>query len=160
VGDFDQGKKSHVVLDGSGPVTAQDLIGGRTMGLRQILLISFLGLGLLANSGCPALVVGGAAGAGSVAYITGELKSTEDVSLNSAWRATQKAMKDLGFAITSVEKDAFYCQLVARGAGDKKVKVKLQRESDKLTQIKIRVGMFGDESLSLQILKKIRKEIS
>ncbi len=130
------------------------------MSYRQLLITSLLGLSLLINSGCPALLLGGAAGAGSVAYITGELKSTEEVSMSRAWRATQKTMKDLGFAITSMEKDAFYGEITARGAGDKKVKVKLERQSDKLTAIKIRVGMFGDETLSMQILNNIRKRYS
>ena len=130
------------------------------MNYRQLLLTSLLGLSLLINSGCPALLLGGAAGAGSVAYITGELKSTEEVSMSRAWRATQKTMNDLGFAITSMEKDAFYGQITARGAGDKKVKIKLERQSDKLTGIKIRVGMFGDEPLSMQILNNIRKRYS
>ncbi len=130
------------------------------MSYRHLLLTSLLGLSLLINSGCPALLLGGAAGAGSVAYITGELKSTEEVPMSRAWRATQKTMNDLGFAITSMEKNAFYGQITAVGAGDKKVKVKLERQSDKLTGIKIRVGMFGDESLSMQILQKIRKRYS
>ena len=83
------------------------------MSYRQLLLTSLLGLSLLINSGCPALLLGGAAGAGSVAYITGELKSTEEVPMSRAWRATQKAMNDLGFAITSMDKDAFYGQFSA-----------------------------------------------
>jgi hypothetical protein len=134
--------------------------GGMTMSYKQFLLTSLLGLSLLINSGCPAVLLGGAAGAGSVAYITGELKSTEEVPMSRAWRATQKTMNDLGFAITSMEKDAFYGQIIARGAGDKKVKIKLERQSDKLTGIRIRVGTFGDEPLSLQILNNIRKRYS
>jgi len=104
-----------------------------------------------------ALLIGGAAGAGTVAYVAGELKSTEEVSLNRAWKATQKAMNDLELAITSREKDAFNGQLIARGAGDRKIKVKLKRQSDTLTEIRIRVGILGDEPLSLHILEKIKK---
>ena len=39
---------------------------------------------LLLSYGCTALLVGGAAGAGAVAYVRGELKSIEDVSLDQA----------------------------------------------------------------------------
>jgi hypothetical protein len=110
-------------------------------------------------SGCPpaALLIGGAAGGGAVAFVGGELKSTEEVSLNRAWGAAKKAMDDLEFAITSEEKDAFYGQFTARGAGDKKIKVKLKKQSDTVTEIRIRVGIFGDESLSRQILDTIKK---
>ena len=127
------------------------------MNYKQLLLTLILGLSLLLNNGCMALLIGGAAGAGTVAYVAGELKSTEEVSLNRAWKATQKAMNDLELAITSREKDAFNGQLIARGAGDRKIKVKLKRQSDTLTEIRIRVGILGDEPLSRHILEKIKK---
>jgi hypothetical protein len=111
---------------------------------------------LLFGAGCAALLVGGAAGAGTVAYVAGELKSTENVSLDRAWKATQSAMKELEFAVTQKEKDALEAELTARGAGDKKVKVQLEKKADHVTEIRIRVGTFGDESLSIQILDKIK----
>ena len=46
--------------------------------------------------------------------------------------------------------------LVARTALDKKVEVALTNSGNKLTDIKIRVGIFGDEQLSLSILEKIK----
>jgi len=102
--------------------------------------------------------MGGAAGAGTVAYVGGEMKTVEEISLNKAWNATQKAMKDLEFTITSKEKDAFNSQLIAKGAANKIIKIKLNRQSNMLTEIRIRVGTFGDESLSLQILEIIKKQ--
>ncbi len=130
------------------------------MNYKKLLLTLILGLSLLVNSGCPAflIVAGGAAGIGTYVYIVGELKSTEEVSLNTAWDATQKAMKNLEFTITSKEKDAFDGQLIAKGAADKIIKVKLNRQSDTHTEIRIRVGAFGDTSLSLQILESIKKQ--
>jgi RNA binding exosome subunit len=116
-----------------------------------------LGLSLLFNSGCPAFLIGGAAGGGAVGYFGGELKSTEEVSLNRAWNATQQAMKDLGFTITSKEKHALNSQLIAKGAANKRIKIKLNKQSNMLTEIRIRVGTFGDESLSLKILERIKK---
>jgi len=77
------------------------------MNYKQLLLALLLGFSLLINNGCPALLVGGAAGAGTGAYIGGELKSTQEVSLNRAWKATQMAMDDLKFHITGKEKDVF-----------------------------------------------------
>jgi len=130
------------------------------MNYKNLVLILMLGLNFLVNNGCPASVflMGGAAGAGTVAYVGGELKTVEEVSLNRAWNAAQKAMKDLGFTITSKEKDAFNSQLIAKGAANKIIKIKLNRQSNMLTEIRIRVGTFGDESLSLQILESIKKQ--
>jgi len=124
---------------------------------KHLLLVSMLGLSLILSYGCAALLIGGAAGAGAVAYVSGELKSTEEVAINRAWEAASKAMDDLEFAVTSKEKDAFFGQLIARGAGDKKIRVKVKKQSDTVTEIRIRVGMFCDESMSRQILDRIKK---
>jgi hypothetical protein len=48
------------------------------MDYKRLLLLPVLGLSLLVNSGCSPVIVGAAAGvgAGTVAYVGGELKST------------------------------------------------------------------------------------
>jgi len=123
-----------------------------------LLMMGLLALGVIVLSGCTALWVAGgaAAGAGTVAYAMGELKSTEEIGLVPAWEATQQAIKDLEFATTSKEKDAVEAKLIARGTADKKIKIRLIKQSDAVTQIRIRVGTFGDETLSRQILEKIK----
>jgi len=133
------------------------------MNYKQLLPTLILGLSLLVNSGCPALLVGvaagGAAGVGAVKYVGGELRSTEEVSLNRAWKATQKAINDLEFTITSKEKDVFDAQLIPSGAADKKIKVRLKKQSETVTEIRIRIGVFGNEPLSRHILEKIKKRL-
>ncbi len=126
---------------------------------KNLLLILSLGVILLSGSGCATLVVGGGAGAGTAAYIMGELKSMEEASIEKTWQAAQKAVEDLEFFVTTQQKDAFSAKLIARSATDKKIKISLKRESEKLTEVRIRVGIFGDEALSLHVLKEIRKNL-
>ena len=129
---------------------------------RRSALILLLIMSILAgNIGCGiALFAGGAAaGAGSYAYVTGELKATEAVSLENAYHAAQQAMSDLEFTVTNKQKDAFYAEVNARRASGKKIVIKLDKESSSLTRIRIRVGTFGDESTSHQILERIKKHI-
>jgi hypothetical protein len=130
------------------------------MNYKKLVLTLMLGLSLLFNSGCPAFLIaaGAAGGIGTYAYIVGELKSTEKVSFDTAWDASQKAMNNLEFTTTSKEKDAFDGRLIAKGAANKTIKIKLNKQSDTLTEIRIRVGTFGDTSLSLQILESIKKQ--
>jgi hypothetical protein len=122
-------------------------------------LFFFIGLVCIVfmSIGCAAVIVGGAAGGGTIAYIKGELQSTEEVSLNRAWKATRIAMGDLEFLTEEMEKDAFDARLSARGAGGKNIKIALKKLSPTLTEIRIRVGLFGNESLSRQILEKIKR---
>lgn len=122
-----------------------------------------LGLTILAavlSSGCAAVVVGGAAGVGTYAYIKGELKVTENASLDRCWSASQGAMKDLEFTVTTpLQKDALTARLAARTAMDKKVEISLTKLTDSTTEIRIRVGTFGDENLSRTIIQKIEKRL-
>jgi hypothetical protein len=66
-------------------------------------------------------------------------------------------MDSLGFTVTSKEKDAISGELIARGASDKKITVKLKKQTEEVTEIRIRIGTFGDESMSRQILEEIKK---
>ena len=109
-------------------------------------------------TGCDAPNVGAAAGAGGAAYVQGELKVTERVSHEVAGRAAEKALKDLKIAFIKREQDEAGISSVieARTASDQKVFVKTRRISDKSTEVGIRVGMIGDESMSRQILDRMQ----
>ena len=128
---------------------------------KKLVLITFLGIILLSSSGCAAvaLLIGGSVGAGAVAYVMGELKSTEEASLDSTWQAAQKAIEELEFLVTSKQKDAISAKLIARGATDKKIELILKKVSEDLTEVRIRVGIFGDESLSRLVLEKLKNHL-
>ncbi|MFH1124226.1 MAG: DUF3568 family protein [Pseudomonadota bacterium] len=113
---------------------------------------------LLMNTGCaPAIIAGGAAvGVGSTAFVYGQTKSEEKVSFDVAWNATRKAVEELGYTTTSKENGEFWGELIARDLKGKKLTVKLRSPDETRTEIKIRVGLFGDEQSSRRILDEIR----
>jgi hypothetical protein len=115
----------------------------------------------LSQTGCLLLVAGGAAaaGAGTYAYVSGDLKGTESASLDRVWTATQAAVTELQLPITSRQKDALGARLLARTSSDKKVDIRLKKLTDTSTEIRIRVGTWGDESVSRLILEKIKKRL-
>lgn len=106
------------------------------------------------QSGCVAAAVG--AGAGAVAYIRGDLEATLDSSLNATNKAAGHAISQLEFAKVSENKDALTANITARTAQDKKVEIIMTKVSDTVTKVKIRVGVFGDEAISMAILDKIK----
>ena len=115
--------------------------------------------GVLAfNGGCALFLVGGAVavGAGTVVYVDGELKETEGVAFDKAYDATLAAMNDMQYAVVDKSKDGIKVKILARTPADKKIQITLNKQSATVTEIRIRVGTFGDESLSLQILDKIK----
>jgi len=116
---------------------------------------------LVSSSGCFLLAIGaaGAAGAGTVAYISGELTTTLSGRLDSVSAAAGRATIQLQLAKISDKKDAFSAVIIARTAQDEKVTIKIEKEGDELCRVKIRVGVFGDEAKSRAILEKIRSDL-
>lgn len=120
-----------------------------------------LSAGLLLQTGCAVLLIGGgaAAGIGGYVFVKGELKSTENAPMGRTWTAAMAAMQELKFPVIGQNKDALTAKLIARTAQDKKVNVRLKALGENSTEIKIRVGAFGDEALSLVILDNIKKKL-
>ena len=128
------------------------------MKLKQWVGVVLLSLGVLTFSGCVLFLVGAglAVGAGTVAYVEGELKVADNVTMDGAWNASLGAMQDLEFKVTKSQKDALAGLIVARRADDTRIVVRLKKQTDQVTEFRIRVGTFGDEALSRLIYEKIK----
>lgn len=108
--------------------------------------------------GCAAVVVGGAAGAG-VAYSMGALKTVEATTVEKSYIAAQSALKQLEFQETLVSKDAIEASVEGETSSGKNVTIRIKWITDHATEIRIRVGTFGDEKLSRLILDKMRAKL-
>jgi len=129
---------------------------------QALLLVLMLAVSPLILTGClAAAAIGGgaAAGAGTIAYIKGELKATAGYSIDETWAATVAAVDELEFIVINKVKDAVSAELKAKTADNKTVNIELKRIADNLTEIKIRVNTFGDEALSRYILNKIQSKL-
>ena len=102
-----------------------------------------------------AVGAGAAAGAGTVAYIKGELQTNYASPLDETWQAALSALQDLGYRIISSQKDGTEGEIEARRIGGDKVRVGLSVSGPETTLVKIRVGVFGDEAVSRTIERKI-----
>lgn len=128
----------------------------------QILWTVCLGALLTLGSGCASVVLlgaGAAAGVAGVAYVNGELKATLDAPLDRSYGASQAAIKDLQFTIKEQAKDALTGRIESKTANDRTVQIKLAKLSDKSTEVRIRVGTFGDEALSRTVFDKIKSRL-
>jgi hypothetical protein len=115
-------------------------------------------IALLISSGCAMFLVGAGAaiGAGTLAYVEGELQAGDNVGLDHAWSATTQAMEDLKLKVTQQQRDELGGQVIARTSDDKKVLIRLKKQSDSVTEFRIRVGTIGDEALARLIHDKIK----
>ncbi len=116
---------------------------------------------LLLNSGCWLLVVGAAGGAAAagVAYADGHLTSTLGNGYDAVVTAANRAIDQLQFAKPEEQKDALSDTLTTHTAKGDRVQIVLTRINDNSTKVDIRIGTFGDESLSMTILDKIKANL-
>jgi len=123
---------------------------------RRPIIAAALAMALaLLTPGCIAVLAGTGAGA-AVAYSMGRLDTVASADLARTERATDAAIAQLQFFKISEKSDALDAVFIARTSEDKRVRIELSKEGDQVTRIWIRVGVFGDEAVSLAILEKIR----
>jgi hypothetical protein len=126
------------------------------------LLVSALCGASLQFSGCVAVVAGGAAvaAAGGTAYVMGDLKVTViDVSASQLRSAISAAGGDLGLRAISGGGDELTGEYLFRNADDEKITVKYQARESGLTDLRIRVGTFGDEYMSQLVNQAIQRHL-
>lgn len=121
---------------------------------KVLLLLYFLP----ALAGCGLVVFGGAA-AGTVAYINGELKAVLDGSLKDSIKAVDQAIEGTGVIRISRAVEDNEAEYVLRTADDERIKLELEKSTGKTTNLTIRIGIFGDEALSHQILDSIKSHL-
>ena len=129
------------------------------MKARRWYVFPVLGLALLTLVGCGAVIAGAAAGAGAIAYMRGELEVTEEAPIGTVIKATHAAIDDLELRLISTEADAYSGKIRAETARGTDIGISLKRVSDNVTEIHIRVGVFGDEDLSRLIHEKIQARL-
>ncbi len=112
-------------------------------------------------AGCaPALILGaGAAGAGALVWYRGWLEQTVETPHDRVFRAARSALHDLDVVLEDEELEADRGVLDGYGRDSKRVMVKTQTAGDKATKVRIRVGLWGNQQRSLQILEQLNKHL-
>jgi len=109
-------------------------------------------------SGC-LLVAAGAAGVAGVAYVKGEMKDTVPARPAQVVDGGVKALEQLGIVKVSSESSVLEGEVIGRTAGDERVRIGVKSKDEKISEISIRVGTYGDKALSRQILDKIKANL-
>jgi len=112
-------------------------------------------------AGCPAAwIVGGAAvGIGTYSYLNGELEAKYPVGFDKAWQGAVAAMEQLQFTKESSSRDGLAGKIEARRGDGTPITINFELISDKVTSIRVRVGMFGDQEISARIHERIKENL-
>lgn len=130
--------------------------------MRKKAVLLLFPLALVWLSGCGYLVAAGAGaavGVGTYTYIKGELKVEYPYPYERVWEVTVLALEDSGIAIGEKVRDAFGGQIKGRRANGDQVRVIVKKKGAKMTLVRIRVGIFGDEGVSLMIKEAIDRRL-
>jgi hypothetical protein len=131
---------------------------------RYVKSVALLGCLLIGLSGCSRqlLILGGAAaavGAGTYAYIKGDLKRNYEAPIDKAWEATLKAVEELKLKVESKQNDAFSGVIKGKMADGKSFAINLKKLTETSTEIGVRIDAFGDRQKSETIHDKILSKL-
>ena len=111
------------------------------------------------GTGCGALLLVGGAGTSAIAFATGELRSEEEVPLAELDRACMAAIETLGYEKVIVTRDAESVRWQAETAGGEPVDIRLVEKGPDQTELRIRIGVFGNEARSRLVLEQIHQSL-
>lgn len=123
----------------------------RPLGAMLLLLL------VMTTSGCFALLVGAAAGAGGVIWAKGSLQQEFNTSLDRVHTAGVKALKKLELPIIIDRKDKLTAKLESKFADGTNVWIDFDALTSKTTKVNVRVGAMGDQVRSREIMDMIEK---
>jgi len=116
---------------------------------------------LAGSSGCAALLIGGAGAAGYAGYkyVKGEAKQFYPQPLAQTWNAVRQSVEQLGMPVTYEAADQFGARLESMTADGKKVTIKLVPRGYG-TEVRVRVGLFGNEYVSKRLIAQVNQQLS
>jgi hypothetical protein len=120
------------------------------------MVVVLSGLSMTAG-GC--LLAAAGAGAGGAVYVMGDVEEVLSAPTEKVAKASVKALEALKLTVVSEAASALEGKVIGWTSDDKKITITMKREGDKSTKISIRIGTFGDEARSLQILDEIKKRL-
>ncbi|MGD0885014.1 MAG: DUF3568 family protein [Thermodesulfovibrionales bacterium] len=122
------------------------------------MLLSFVLLAVQL-SGCVALVAGGAAGAGTVVYVKGQLNEDLNAPVSKVYDASLAALKELELPIIEDNHDSLSAKIKSKFADGDDVWIQIESVTAESSKITLRVGIMGDENKSRKISNAIHKHL-
>ena len=111
-------------------------------------------------SGCFGVFVAGAAGgAAGAIFVKGRLVELVSSSVSDVHMASREALSELGLPIIEDSVDHRTARLRSEYADGKQVWINIETEGLSDTKIIVRVGAFGDQQRSRDILARIKRNL-
>jgi uncharacterized lipoprotein len=112
-----------------------------------------------ASCGAFLFLGGAAAGVAGYKYYEGALEVVYESPFMETWDGTLRALDRMGIEVTDKKHDLTAGKINAMRSDLKEITLSLKYISTNETEVKIRVGILGDEGASNAIKEEIRKEL-
>jgi hypothetical protein len=94
-----------------------------------------------------------------ITFEAGELRSNEETSLADLELACRKAVETLGYEEIETTPNKDQIRLTARTVGGEPVELQLSAKGSSRTELRIRVGVLGNEARSRLVLEQIHQSL-
>ena len=115
--------------------------------MRPFMRLMFMAIGLCSltvTTGCPVVVVGGAAGAGAYAYSKGKLTRSYQADYDTTMAASLESLETMKMAIEEKPSgDAITSVVKATNPGGKPVTITITLVAPNITEVSVRSGTVG-----------------
>ena len=112
------------------------------------------------GTGCSNLLFVSVVEPNPISFETGELRSTEEATLAELDVASRSAIEAVGCDIVEVQREPEHVRWQARTAGGDLVEIHLTPKGRRRTELRIRIGVLGDETRSRLVLEEIHQSLS
>jgi hypothetical protein len=98
--------------------------------------------------------------AGASAFINGELVAAIPKPLPMVYDATDQAIRQLEFTISAAQLGEVNGYIYAKQIQGRRIEITCQKKTPVVTEVSIRVGVFGDQPLARLILATMQSKLS
>jgi len=119
--------------------------------IRVLLILPFF----LLLSGCAAAVIAG----GAYGWLDGVLQQEYDKSINQTYRAAERALAALEINVQESSHDQLGGKLHGETADGSRVAVEMESLGRSRTQVRVKVGVFGNKNESQRIHEEISSRL-
>jgi hypothetical protein len=116
----------------------------------------FVLMSLMALAGCTTVYPSTSAGAGTYNRASGWLSWTYPMPLERSYEAALAALGELNLRVQSKTLDGLEGRIKALRADGKTVRVYIQPVTTRTTEVRVKIGFFGDQEQAELIHKNIR----
>ena len=128
--------------------------------MRSLVRVASVAMVTVLCSGCFGVFVAGAAGgAAGAIFVKGRLVELVSSSVSDVHMASREALSELGLPIIEDAADHRTARLRSEYADGKQVWINIETEGLSNTKIIVRVGAFGDQQRSRDILARIKRNL-